>query len=278
MQKTVPVQVIAVVSGKGGSGKTQTSINLAYALAARGRRVLLWDGNFSMPGVAVALNLEPAYSIADVLAHQCSLQEALCDTPFGFQVLPGAPLGHARALNRAHIYGLIQAFNTLDPVPDVVLIDCAPGMGDDVLFLAQAATERLIVIEDDPANVFCALQVLYGLQERYGVGRFRLVVNRVQAQDEGLNLHEQLLLKEGFPEGVVLDFSGEIYLDDMVQRSVQRQLVFCEAFPRSRVALAFRKIAEQIDAWPLPAHPRGAVELFTERLVRVQLLGQRTAK
>lgn len=41
-----------------------------------------------------------------------------------------------------------------------------------------------------------------------------------------------------------------------------------EAFPRSKCALAFKAIAQKVDAWPLPANPRGHLEFFVERLVQ----------
>lgn len=276
MPKPTPVQVIAILSGKGGCGKTQTAINLACALRARGRRVLLWDGNFSMPGVSVALNLELDCSVSDVLAQRSTLNMALYNSDCGFQVLAGTALGRAAMVpTRQQIYGLIQAMSSLDPMPDVLLIDCAPGLNDDVMLLAQAATERLVVAEDEPASVACVLYLLHSLQHRYGVSRFRLLVNRVQTEAEGMGLHERLLQKESFPEGVVLDFSGEIPFDDMLQRAVQRQMTLCEAFPRSRASQAFKALAEQVDGWPLAAHPRGCVEFFTERLVEAQSFGYR---
>lgn len=278
MPKPVPVQVIAILSGKGGSGKTQTAINLACALTARGRRVLLWDGNFSMPGVSVALDLELESTVSEVLAQRCSLNMALYNSHCGFQVLAGASLGQSSNVpTRQQIYGLIQAMSTLEPMPDVLVIDCAPGLNDDVMLLAQAATERLVIVEDEPAGAASVLYVLHSLQSRYGVSRFRLLVNKVQTEAEGMGLHERLLQKEGFPEGVVLDFSGEIPFDDMLQRAVQRQMTLCEAFPRSRAAQAFKALAEQVDGWPLAAHPRGSVEFFTERLIEVQSFGYRAA-
>ena len=45
----IPVQVIAVTGGKGGVGKTSVAVNLAAALAAQGKRVLLFDGDWGWP-------------------------------------------------------------------------------------------------------------------------------------------------------------------------------------------------------------------------------------
>ena len=53
------MQVIAVTGGKGGVGKTSVSVNLATALAARGKRVMLLDGDLGLANVDVFLGLTP---------------------------------------------------------------------------------------------------------------------------------------------------------------------------------------------------------------------------
>ena len=55
-----PVQVIAVTGGKGGVGKTSVAVNLAAALAAQGKRVLLFDGDMGLANVDVLLGLDAA--------------------------------------------------------------------------------------------------------------------------------------------------------------------------------------------------------------------------
>ena len=52
MNKQWPAQVIGIASGKGGVGKTTVSVNLAVALAAKGKRVMLFDADLSQIGRA----------------------------------------------------------------------------------------------------------------------------------------------------------------------------------------------------------------------------------
>ena len=59
-----PVQVIAVTGGKGGVGKTSVSVNLATALAATGKRVVLLDGDLGLANADVFLGLSPRYTLA----------------------------------------------------------------------------------------------------------------------------------------------------------------------------------------------------------------------
>ena len=54
-----PVQVIAVTSGKGGVGKTNVSVNLAIAMAAQGKEVMLLDADLGLGNVDVMLGLHP---------------------------------------------------------------------------------------------------------------------------------------------------------------------------------------------------------------------------
>ncbi len=75
-----PVQVIAVTGGKGGVGKTTIAVNLATSIAARGKQVMLLDGDLGLANVDVFLGLTPRLTLADVLAGSCTLEEILLDT------------------------------------------------------------------------------------------------------------------------------------------------------------------------------------------------------
>jgi len=273
-----PVQVIAIASGKGGVGKTQTAINLAWALAARGRRVMLMDASFALPNVDTALGLTPRYTLQDVLAGRCRLADALLGGPGGVQVIAGSAAADAQAEpSSRQLAGLIRAFSELPELPDVLLIDTAPGVGHGVSAMLQAASEALLVVNDEPAAQADALVLLRRLNERYGMTRFRLLVSMTFAQQEGRALHERLLRLTEPLAGVVLDYVGAIPFDDGLRRAVQRQRPLLEVLPRSRAALAFTALAEKVDSWPLPANPRGHLQFFVERLIAAQGLPRRGA-
>ena len=65
--KKNPIQVISVTGGKGGIGKTSTSINIALGLANLNKKVLLFDADLGLSNVDVLLGLQPKKTIADVL-------------------------------------------------------------------------------------------------------------------------------------------------------------------------------------------------------------------
>src|SRR5689334_24947615 len=85
-----PVQVIAVTGGKGGVGKTTIAVNLATSIAARGKQVMLLDGDLGLANVDVFLGHTPRLTLADVLSGSCTLQEILREPQQGYKVVPAA--------------------------------------------------------------------------------------------------------------------------------------------------------------------------------------------
>ena len=82
--------VIAIASGKGGVGKTWFAITLAQALARRGLRVLLFDGDLGLANVDVQLGLTPTHDLGAVLARSVPLSRAVTrHEAGGFDVLAG---------------------------------------------------------------------------------------------------------------------------------------------------------------------------------------------
>ena len=82
--------MIAIASGKGGVGKTWFSITLAQALAKRGCRVLLFDGDLGLANLDIQLGLMPKQDLSSVIAGRLTLNQAVVDfTDGGFHVIAG---------------------------------------------------------------------------------------------------------------------------------------------------------------------------------------------
>ncbi|MGD9843576.1 MAG: MinD/ParA family protein [Steroidobacteraceae bacterium] len=262
-----PVQVIAVTGGKGGIGKTSVAINLATAMTAAGKRVMLLDGDLGLANVDVMLGLSPRHTLAQVMAGSCTLEEVIVESPQGFHVVPAASgIAKMAALSATEHLHIVQAFSSLAARIDVLIVDTAAGISHGVLQFSQAAQHVLLVVCDEPASITDAYALIKVLSRNHGVRHFQVLSNMCSAPGEGSDLFKKLERVTGRFLDVVLTYVGEVPTDPYMKRAIREQRPVTDAYPGSPAALAFKKLAVKVDKWPIPSGSRGNLEFFVERL------------
>ena len=263
-----PVKVIAITGGKGGVGKTTVAVNLAVALAERGRAVLLLDADLGLANVDVMLGLQPRWNLSHVLAGERSLEEVIVEGPKGIRVVPASSGVRQMAnLNALEHGGLIQGFSALGQRLDTLLIDTAAGIHDSVLTFVRAAHHVLVVVCDEPASLTDAYALIKVLSRDQDVCRFRILANQTRSPGEGRELYQKLVRVCDRFLDVTLEYAGSVPHDEFLRRAVQRQAAVVEAFPGSLSSQGFKNLAAKADTWAVPEGARGHLEFFVERLV-----------
>ena len=177
--KAVVTRIIAIASGKGGVGKTWLAISLGQALARRGQRVLLFDGDLGLANVDVQLGLGPGPDLASVLCGRCTLAGAVrAAGPAGFDVLPGrSGCGQLGEVGPALLERLLADLALLARDYDVTLLDLPAGIDHAVRRLLRAATLRLVVTTDEPTALTDAYALIKLSRQESVPAALELVIN-----------------------------------------------------------------------------------------------------
>lgn len=263
-----PVQVLAVTSGKGGVGKTSTSVNLAVSMAMDGRQVMLLDGDLGLANIDVMLGLQPTYNLSHVLDGTCTLEDTLLEGPAGVLVVPASSGKRNMAeLSGAEHAGLVRAFSELQRPLDTLIVDTAAGIADSVITFSQASQEVIVVVTNDPQSLTDAYALIKVLNRDHGLKRVQVLTNQTHSPVEAKEIFENLRrVAERFLD-VTLNHIGTVPFDEWLRRSVRRQRAVVEAYPSAPSAQAYRALAKKAATWALPEGARGNLEFFVERLV-----------
>ena len=173
-------QCIAVVSGKGGTGKTSFTAGVGAALNLGGKKVLCLDCDIGLRNLDLALGLtdRALMDFTDVAQGRCTLEEAAVEHP----LLPGLFLLTAPMRLRSPVVTEEQMAALLTEVRekfDYCLLDAPAGLGAGFL-LATCAADRCVVVTTSDATSLRDAQHTVMELDRFPTGNIHLVVNRVR--------------------------------------------------------------------------------------------------
>ena len=186
-------KIISVHSFRGGTGKSNTTANVATLLAQQGRRVGVVDTDILSPGIHVLFGLaeeKMARSLNDYLWGLCNVEDAAIDvtTHLGDPVdgkiylIPSSMKTSdiARILREGYDVGLLNdGYQRLTEQLnlDFLLIDTHPGLNEETL-LSIAISDVLLIVMRPDAQDFQGTAVTVEVARKLGVPLMLLIVNK----------------------------------------------------------------------------------------------------
>ena len=239
--------VIAVLSGKGGTGKTTVCAGLATGLAAQGRRVLCIELDVGLRNLDIALGLAqvPALSFPDVSEGGEPIQSAARHPAYETLFFLTAPVGRNPEELDQEAFDRMMA--EVRRTFDVCLLDAPAGVGAGFQMAAQAASSELLVTGPDPGALRDGART-GEILELMGKRDVRLVVNRVNPKlyrSMGLTVDDVMDLV-GYP------LLGLVPEDRNVTLAAVHDRPLLQYARRSPAADAFRRMSKRLLGLPVP--------------------------
>jgi flagellar biosynthesis protein FlhG len=246
----------AIISGKGGVGKSVIAANLGAGLAATGRRTLVIDADLGLANLDVILGLYPSHTLHDVLCGTCNVDDALVRARGGFDLLPaGSGLQDDAALTAPMADELEAMLQKLDLRYEAILFDAGAGIGDLVMFFARMADEILLVVTPEATSLMDAYATIKILSQKYGRPNFSLVVNRANPANplqtgNAVTAHLQRVATKFLAArgsgAVTVRLAGCVPNDPAVARALSHQCLLADLDPKAPSAMSLARLAERV--------------------------------
>ncbi len=226
---------IAIMAGKGGTGKTTTSVNLGAALSYFGKDVVIVDANLTTPNVGLHLGVPVVpIHLHHVLQGKNHIHEAMYLHPAGPKIIPGSiAIADLHKTNPEKMEKHIRDLEKLKL--DYVIIDGAAGLGREALNAIISADELLIVTNPELPAVTDALKTIK-LAEEFGKGILGVVLTKAQQSTSELSIRsiESMLEKP---------IIGVIPYDLVVKEALAMKDAVVFTHPRSKPSISYKRLA-----------------------------------
>ncbi len=247
-------QIISVHSFRGGTGKSNTTANLATLLAMDGKRVGVVDTDIQSPGIHVLFSLEEkemVHSLNDYLWGKCAIDEAAKDVTdkVGVDIkgkiflIPSSmnPGEIARILREGYDVGLLNdGFHSVihSLKLDFLMIDTHPGLNEETL-LSMAISNALVIIMRPDNQDYQGTAVTVDVAKKLEVPRILLVVNKIPQVFDLEDVRKKVENLYDCKVAALLPHS-----DDMM--ALASKGIFSVEYPDHPVALGYKSIVAQI--------------------------------
>ncbi len=240
---------LAIVSGKGGVGKTNVAVNLSICLAARRNRVTLIDLDMGLANADLLLGLTPKYTLAHVISGSRTLREITLPGPAGLQFIPGASgLEQLANLSEFERQSLLLQMQSLEDSTDTLVLDCGAGISRSVMRFAQSAQRVMVVATPEPTSMTDAYATVKTLVREQYRGTVGVLVNKAAGRIEAEATYRRIAeVAKRFLNYSIANF-GFVMQDIFVVQAVRSRSPVVIQFPQCSASACFATVADSMAA------------------------------
>lgn len=249
-------QIISVHSYRGGTGKSNTTANLAALLGCDGRRVGVVDTDIQSPGIHILFGLSENnvhHSLNDYLWGHCHIKETAHDVtdrlgpsvPGKVFLIPSSMKAGdiARVLREGYDVGVLrdglhELISALEL--DVLMIDTHPGINEETL-LSIAISDALVIVLRPDQQDYQGTSVTVEVARKLDVPRLMLIVNKVPAVFDTADVRARVEQTYHCEVAAVLPHADEMM-------ALASSGLFVLRYPQHPITAALRQVAATLVA------------------------------
>ncbi|GAB0167148.1 MinD/ParA family protein [Lysinibacillus sp. CTST325] len=261
-------RAIAVVSGKGGVGKSNFTMNFAITLANKGKKVVIVDMDIGMGNINILIGKNVSYSLKDYLEGNKLLDEVIFEGPYDLKYISGGSgMSGVLEWSESMFDRLIYAFEQLQKSFDYILFDMGAGATNWSLDLLTSIDEIIVLSTAEPTSITDAYSMMKYIHTRDVDKQFYILCNRAYSKEEGLETNERLkrTMKRFLDKEVTV--LGSLPEDSVVRKAVREQVPFSLAYPDALITktlhlIVARFIEHRVEE--VHAHDQSAGKFLTK--------------
>ncbi|TFE02776.1 MinD/ParA family protein [Jeotgalibacillus salarius] len=236
-------KAIAVVSGKGGVGKSNFSINFASEVAAKGNKVLLMDMDIGMGNVHILLGKSSARTILHYLEGDGEIEDVIVQVEENFSYISGGSgLNKMVEWKDLEIHRLMEGFSSLLKSYDYLIFDMGAGASENGLELIMSADEVIVITTGEPTSIMDAYSMMKFIHMKDPEKEFAVLCNRVMNPAEGKVALNRLEAAMDKFLGKEVRLLGSLPEDPFVRKSVNSQTPFTKLYPNSPASKTLKNL------------------------------------
>jgi len=233
-------KIIAIASGKGGVGKTITSINIAAALNMLGKNAVVIDGNLTGANISLYLG-SPVVPVTlnHVLQGKKHIYEAVYEHHSGLKVVPSSI--SIETLKNIKAEKFKKEMQKLKKIAEFIILDSAAGIGDEAMLALNALNEDddlIVVTAPEMPSITDTIKTIK-MAEKFKKNVKGIIITRVRNDKKEISSKN---IKELMEKPIL----AKVPEDDAVRESVMMKNAVVLTHPNGKAAKSYKRLASKI--------------------------------
>lgn len=240
------IKIYSVLSGKGGVGKTNFSVNLGIKFTQKGKRVLIIDADVGMTNANIVLGIPIRTNLFDLIKGNKTVGEIITKSPYGVDLISGgSELLEMEKLNFEKQKWVLENLRHLENY-DIIIIDNGAGMTKQTISFSLLSDEIILITTPEPTALTDAYRVIKVISNNNIKDKVKVIINQVDSKSTGDDTFNKLLMTVNTFLDISIENTGYIYSDIRVNKAIMEQNPFVIKYPNSLASESIENICSKL--------------------------------